>query len=198
MWLNKSCFNARAGKCINHNISSVSFHSIYKSWTHSWLEWFFRKSDNTSEAPSSEANFHLLAHFPFLFSISPYLTPSRSLSQLLNPSLWNLNLVPTIWLSTFFPPANVVLFNPPLPLCLFSRPSSAENFVVVVFPPRHRFLGRRGRQFFDGKKNLLHSHFTGCSSWHQQSVCGIISSVLHLYLLGPRPTLLCSPGAQQT
>lgn len=31
MWLNKSCFNARAGKCINHNISSVAFHSIYNS-----------------------------------------------------------------------------------------------------------------------------------------------------------------------
>lgn len=41
MWLNKSCFNARAGKCINHNIISVSFLSIYKSRTRSWLEWFF-------------------------------------------------------------------------------------------------------------------------------------------------------------
>lgn len=41
MWLNKLCFNARAGKCINHNIISVSFLSIYKSRTRSWLEWFF-------------------------------------------------------------------------------------------------------------------------------------------------------------
>lgn len=52
---------------INHNISSVSFHSIYKSLTHSWLEWFFSKSGNSSQAfSSSEANSHLLARLPFL------------------------------------------------------------------------------------------------------------------------------------
>lgn len=120
---------------VNHNISSVSFHSIYKSLTHSWLEWFFSKSGNTSEAPSSsEANFFLLAHISacvFFFFISLYLPLSSSLSQLLNPSQWNLNLFPTIAQTFSF--SLCCLFNPPLPLSLlfpflffFLHPSLAE------------------------------------------------------------------------
>lgn len=59
MWLNKSCFNARAGKCINHNIISVSFLSIYKSRTRSWLEW---DSSSKSQKPLP-LNFCLLEPF---------------------------------------------------------------------------------------------------------------------------------------
>lgn len=73
---------------INHNISSVSFHSIYKSLTHSWLEWFFSKSDNTSEAPFFFWSWFLslgTLSIP-VFSISLYLNSSFSVSQLLNPS----------------------------------------------------------------------------------------------------------------
>lgn len=175
---------------VNHNISSVSFHSIYKSLTHSWLEWFFSKSGNTSEAPSSsEANFFLLAHISvcvFFFFISLYLPLSSSLSQLLNPSQWNLNLFPTIAQTFSF--SLCCLFNPPLPLSLlfpflffFLHPSLAEicHFLLSL-------VWSLADRAFDllMKKKMLHSHFTGCSSWHQQSVCVVLhNSVLHLHLL---------------
>lgn len=153
---------------LNHNISSVSFHSIYKSLTQSWLKWFFSKSGNTSEAlSSSEANFFLLAHFPFLcFFISLYLPLSSSLSQLLNPSQWNLNLFPTILQTFSF--SLCCLFNPPLPLCLFLHPSLAEICYCLL-----SLVWSLADRAFDllMEKKMLHSHFTGCSSWHQQSVC---------------------------
>lgn len=42
------------------------------------------------------------------------------------------------------------------------------------------------------KKKLLHSHFTGCSSWHQQSVCGTSSAQSCIYVCsGPDP-LYCA------
>lgn len=77
MWLNKSCFNARAGKCINHNIISVSFLSIYKSLTRSWLEGSFL----TSQRPFP---YHFCLLKPFKMLRLPYrpisLHPARSRS----------------------------------------------------------------------------------------------------------------------
>ena len=114
---------------INHNISSVSFHSIYKSWTLSWLEWFFSKSGDASEALcSSEANF---PWYTFSFSVFPrslHLTSSPSLSQLVNPSQLNLNLFPTNC-HKLFPQIMFFFFSltPFLLPCLFLHPSLADT-----------------------------------------------------------------------
>lgn len=137
---------------INHNISSLSFHSIYKSLTRSWLAWSFSKSGDVSEAlfSSTEANFRLPTSSVFHISPSHFVF-SRSRSRYIQTQ-YNRYLSPNIWLT--FPSANVVFvlfFNPHfLSVCYYIHCSL--NF--LLFSPQLSLIpGWEGLWSFSGKKN---------------------------------------------
>lgn len=171
---------------INHNISS--FHSIYRGLPCSWLEWFFSKSGNTSEAIlSSEANSFSFGTLSIpVFSVSLYLTSSFSLSQLLNPSQWNPNLFPNTWL-TF--PSDHVFFPS---LSVFLHPSFSEMCYFLL-----SFVWSLADRAFDllMKKNAtftFHRLFKLTSAvcvWYS-----LLSSVSASALLRPGTASLCSAG----